>query len=152
MGLNVVTGNLSTEDCHVAAVPRKVCPHTFSKYLSFAQSNGDAVVCEQHSQGGGQARGERRGAVEDHLHELPGGAVVEEAADLPDIADEPQEAIAREGRTARREPLARPEEDIVRQCPQEREHLLGLEPALVALGQAQALLVPLVRRLAAPAA
>jgi len=89
-----------------------------------------------------------------HVKELyPGAKATRDYRDLlasdveavviatPVLAHHPQDAIAREAGTRFREPLPRPDDDIVRDTRQQNHHLLGGEFSLIPFGQPQTLFV-----------
>src|SRR2546428_10215429 len=86
-----------------------------------------------------------RQLVEHYPGELPMTIPLDKPTDMPDIANQAHQSIALNLRQRRRHPATRPHQDVMRQGVQQHHHLLRLEALLVALGDAQALLVVLDR-------
>ena len=79
--------------------------------------------------------------IEHNLNDLPTGISQQKATDMKDIAHHAQGSVVLQGRAG--QPVASPDDHIVRQSAQQHDHLLSGKAFFAAFADAQSLLVTL---------
>src|SRR6266571_4145301 len=125
---------------------------TWAIYLSFAQINDNELRPEQGEQPRGSSFGERVRLVEHDLCDALAMVKDDLTTDMKHIAYHAHDAPTPRAGDIRREPLAGPDNRVVRQSIELRHHLLCCKTLLVAFGHPHALLIAFEGRFYPPAA
>ena len=110
-------------------------------YLSLAQINGHMSAQQELAQRMDESRCQGSRLIEHNLNDLPTGISQQKATNMKDIAHHAQGSVVLQGRAG--QPVASPDDHIVRQSAQQHHHLLSGKAFFAAFADAQSLLVTL---------